>query len=139
MLKMYNYILVNFIYSIFIFIYIHIYIHILIHVDCSIIFIFYLFFVLAFSLLILCMNYLINYYISIYSIYCLSLEKNWNMKIPGFASFESTTQSSLRPIRKPTILDIHKKRLALINKQKVIIHSFIHLFIHSHLYSIHII
>jgi len=40
----------------------------------------------------------------------LHLEKNWNIRIPGFSGEET------RPLKKPTISEAHKQRLTLIKK-----------------------
>eukprot|EP00696_Hemimastix_kukwesjijk_P019911 gnl/Hemi2/9329_TR3251_c0_g1_i1.p1 gnl/Hemi2/9329_TR3251_c0_g1~~gnl/Hemi2/9329_TR3251_c0_g1_i1.p1 ORF type:complete len:155 (+),score=79.55 gnl/Hemi2/9329_TR3251_c0_g1_i1:76-540(+) len=40
----------------------------------------------------------------------LHLEKNWNMRIPGFACDEA------KPFRKPTLTEAHKQRMALLRR-----------------------
>lgn len=41
----------------------------------------------------------------------LHLERNWNIKIPGFS-----TDGEVKPFKKPTVTDVHKQRIALIKK-----------------------
>ncbi|RKP08374.1 transcription initiation factor TFIID subunit A-domain-containing protein [Thamnocephalis sphaerospora] len=42
----------------------------------------------------------------------LHLERNWNIRIPGFAT------EDVRPSRKPVVVDAHRQRLAAINTAK---------------------
>jgi transcription initiation factor TFIID subunit 12 len=41
----------------------------------------------------------------------LHLERNWNIRIPGFNSSQST-----KPYKKPQMTDVHKQRLTLVKR-----------------------
>ena len=41
----------------------------------------------------------------------LHLERNWNIKIPGFS-----TDNEVKPFKKPTVTDVHRQRMQLIKK-----------------------